>query len=971
MRILKLRIQNLTTIANAELDFETGTLAEHPIFLLTGPTGSGKTSILDAITIALFGRAARLPNKQGGIADPTGELDNATPQDTRRLARRGAKESSIELDFLGNDGSPYTAKWNVCKLKKGARANKSWGDPKRALVFPDGTMIEKGIDDNIKRIINMDFGQFCQTTLLAQGDFTRFLKSDSNEKSAILEKILKVDIYTQISKKIYDGANDCKKRKELLESQIALIKVLTPEEAQDSERQLASLKTLCDSLHKQEEDLQHKILWLDASQKADDKLKKSLQAMQEAEAAAKAPSSLKEQQTVDLWDKTDSLRQHLHDKEAKQQKRHTETAKAPTYEAQFIQNISILAAREKTLSTLSQELTELNRQIDTLKQGQAATLPTNRQEATKAKNSADARKLLIGKSIQLLEQYAYAANNLSRLQNAYAEQQAEEVNLKVKLTKAQALSKKADADCNLAQNAYDDCVAQCSIAKELLSRLHEGDPCPVCGGTVNHIKHDDAFETLKKPYADKLAEAQAAKQKALDAKSTLEADYRANAKHLKESQKDIADAKPKRDTALTMLKTNILACGLAIDDFSDTQKIGDTLGKLDQEATINCDLLAKLQDLYDKQETAAKQVADAERQLLSARTDEANVRQLLPGWADKTPGDVKDNPHCDVATIWASFKTAMEAWRKNIKEIDAEIASAEAAISQAEKESEVDRATAKTLSDSFSQDSIAKLRTNIQSRDIRLAQTRTALTSAQQEVEDLKKGAPTLSDADTLTSLRAAKEAVNNQFGESNKQMGAISNSLKTDAENRKQRAQKTTELDKAKAEHEKWETLSNFLGSGDGKKFRNIALSFILGELLHYANNHLRELTGNRFTLMGDNNSLDILIRDAYHGDAPQTPGNLSGGESFMVSLALALGLSSMAKLGDSGADILFIDEGFGTLDDECLEKVMTMLERLKERGGKRVGIISHVDILRERIATQIRVEPENASQSRVTVVG
>ena len=114
---------------------------------------------------------------------------------------------------------------------------------------------------------------------------------------------------------------------------------------------------------------------------------------------------------------------------------------------------------------------------------------------------------------------------------------------------------------------------------------------------------------------------------------------------------------------------------------------------------------------------------------------------------------------------------------------------------------------------------------------------------------------------------------------------------------------------------------------------------------------------------------SLVFLIRDAYNGNMSLSPTNLSGGESFMVSLALALGLSTLSSQGRRNSGTIFIDEGFGTLDNDYLNKVMYMLERLQEQTGCQVGIISHVDELKERIPVQIRVNKVDNSRSVISI--
>ena len=130
----------------------------------------------------------------------------------------------------------------------------------------------------------------------------------------------------------------------------------------------------------------------------------------------------------------------------------------------------------------------------------------------------------------------------------------------------------------------------------------------------------------------------------------------------------------------------------------------------------------------------------------------------------------------------------------------------------------------------------------------------------------------------------------------------------------------------------------------------------------------YLDRLSG-RYVLDSRPGSLTLTVRDLYQGGAVRSVNTLSGGETFLVSLALALGLSSLSK-GSLDVNILFIDEGFGTLSSDYLDAVMEALENLHQAGGRKVGIISHVESLRERIPVQIRVSRQGSSSSIVSVV-
>ena len=191
---------------------------------------------------------------------------------------------------------------------------------------------------------------------------------------------------------------------------------------------------------------------------------------------------------------------------------------------------------------------------------------------------------------------------------------------------------------------------------------------------------------------------------------------------------------------------------------------------------------------------------------------------------------------------------------------------------------------------------------------------------------------------------------------------------LQADDVNRKSLGELQLAHKQAQEECDRWEQFNKMLGSADGKTFRKIAQSYILGDLLASANGFLHQFN-NRYELESDPGSLTILVRDLVMGDKTSV-NTLSGGECFMVSLALALALSNLSGKVFS-MDTLFIDEGFGSLSPAYLDNVMETLNRLYDVGGRRVGIISHVEMLKERVLTQIHVsrDPDNNTVSRVQV--
>ncbi|QJQ98383.1 AAA family ATPase [Halomonas sp. PGE1] len=174
-------------------------------------------------------------------------------------------------------------------------------------------------------------------------------------------------------------------------------------------------------------------------------------------------------------------------------------------------------------------------------------------------------------------------------------------------------------------------------------------------------------------------------------------------------------------------------------------------------------------------------------------------------------------------------------------------------------------------------------------------------------------------------------------------------------------------ELEAARAEYRRWGRISELIGSADGKVFRRIAQAYNLEQLLEHANAHLAGLT-RRYRLARGGSPLGLLVVDQDMGDETRSVHSLSGGETFLVSLALALGLASMAS-GELTIESLFIDEGFGSLDPQSLALAMEALDGLQAL-GRRVGVISHVQEMHERIPVQIRVEPQGNGTSRARIV-
>ncbi|MFZ4440398.1 MAG: AAA family ATPase [Syntrophales bacterium] len=192
---------------------------------------------------------------------------------------------------------------------------------------------------------------------------------------------------------------------------------------------------------------------------------------------------------------------------------------------------------------------------------------------------------------------------------------------------------------------------------------------------------------------------------------------------------------------------------------------------------------------------------------------------------------------------------------------------------------------------------------------------------------------------------------------------GGIMKVLSDNVQQRSSQQERMKAIDLQQKECFRWDELHHLIGSADGKKFRNFAQGLTFEMMTFHANRRLREMTDRYLLIRDEEQPLELNVIDNYQAGEIRSTKNLSGGESFIVSLALALGLSQMASR-NVRVDSLFLDEGFGTLDEDALETALETLAGLRQ-DGKLIGIISHVAALKERISTQIQVIPESGGRS------
>ncbi len=252
----------------------------------------------------------------------------------------------------------------------------------------------------------------------------------------------------------------------------------------------------------------------------------------------------------------------------------------------------------------------------------------------------------------------------------------------------------------------------------------------------------------------------------------------------------------------------------------------------------------------------------------------------------------------------------------------------------------------------------------------KLANEKTELTSKdrentkQLETERLKQ----ITD-EPLDELRNALATLVSNQKDLQQEIGGIRQKLKDNKDLKQKQQERAQAIDAQKRECSRWDLLHELIGSADGKKYRNFAQGLTFEMMIGHANRQLQKMT-DRYLLIHDaKQPLELNVIDNYQAGEIRSTKNLSGGESFIVSLSLALGLSHMASK-NVRVDSLFLDEGFGTLDEEALDTALETLAGLQQ-DGKLIGVISHVPALKERISTQIQVITQTGGRSLVSGPG
>ena len=286
MKILAIRLKNLASLAGPfEIDFTAEPLASAGLFAITGPTGAGKSTLLDALCLALFGAVPRLNNtgRDAKVPDADGEIATGDP---RTLLRRGTGEGYAEVDFVGVDGRRYRARWeaNRAREKAGGKLQAS----RQSLRDIDQDQLlasQKGeYKTQLEAALGLNFEQFTRAVLLAQSEFSAFLKADDNDRSELLEKLTDTALYTRLGRRAFDKTKEAREAHKLLQDQATGVTPLTPEARAElderfnaAQQQLKLQQAQLKQLEQQHSWLKDLRQWQDAQQAAAEQLQSAQQ----------------------------------------------------------------------------------------------------------------------------------------------------------------------------------------------------------------------------------------------------------------------------------------------------------------------------------------------------------------------------------------------------------------------------------------------------------------------------------------------------------------------------------------------------------------------------------------------------------------------------------------------------------------------------------------------------------------------
>lgn len=1004
MKILKIEFRNINSLKGThQIDFTAAPFTVSSLFAITGPTGSGKSTILDVISLALFNQVPRL-----------GKITKNEILSKGAILTRNQKEAFAKITYESQYGI-YTSQWSISTNR-----NDKLRDYEMELV---DLSTEKPLDlkksdvpAKNEHLIGLNYDQFIKSVLLAQGEFAQFLKARKDERGELLEKITGTGIYRQVGIKAYQKFRE--ENLDLLDRQreieIITRELLEEEDLQKFSRDLSDKDKGCVPIEKEISNLEKQLQLKKAISDQEHQIIENQKKREFAEASLKEFATEHGQRleqhermqvhAADLrnWSRLSESCQEL-EAELKASRRkadlnrdelqschkdintftgkHTKAEDAEKALQEFSQKIRHLQQQKeekigqyKNLQQLFQtEIREVGFQLNgNLKESheklQELSLSSKMKidRYTEYLNGIDlencgTEKQRLQKELEKARKAARQAERLEKLSEDISGLSEEEQKINPILEELPRKIKEVEGRLALLRERQEK--LQFRQQNELLkasleqhrSGLKDGEPCPLCGS------QDHPYASHQPPEETGLREAIRKNEQELNTENQLFSEERASLKHYgarlqevllkkKQLQQEFSPAKEEFDKTYKDLSRGIT-------DWNELcEKQEEQIERLDlysgehrklSAIAAGLPILNELQ-LVLEEGKELKRVLDT---LYSGKDIHADTHRLQRRWT----------------SLQQEQKNLFEA-KKNLEQKLSE-RNAELSSLQENLKKKVLEAGCPEISEAFKrvlpEHEYASLRSHRESLSSNLGKITASLQTLESQLNQLKEKDVEESAAWLTTTLGQNKSILIKLRGECEE----LRRTLNNDKERREKISGIREQIAGKEKQIKRWRLLNELIGDATGKKFNDFAQDLSLTQLLYLANIRLKDLS-DRYRMDKPSPEEDdgLVAIDEHMGGQRRSVKTLSGGETFILSLSMALALSDLASKNVE-INSLFIDEGFGTLDPETLDQTLDTLEKLQAESSKTIGIISHVDSLKERIATQIRLTRNGQGYSSLEI--
>ncbi len=1010
MKPLELQLCNVGPFRKEKIDFE----AMGQMFLLYGKTGSGKTTIFDAITFALYGdllgerkqNSRDFKNQNAGEEEAWVSLTFSTGPETWRVRR------TLPDKIISSRGNLRERPSSV------SLEHKKSGETEFTAIEANTTEI----NSRLETIIGLSYGEFTRIVVLPQGAFAQFLRANSGAKKELLSKIFPVENIRAIQESVKTKAAGFTNQSLMIARQIeefrlendvdhfeAQIKA-TEEAKKLAENQSEEISLKRDSLLKAQHDLESEFDDAERFESLKETEKELLENKENIDEKRAILSKILEAEKILPWMTAKNKAQfRVNEAEKILLKAEAESISAQKAESALNEKLPETDAKKDQIASNNEKLVQLQKdqkiledkenaevmmQIAEKKLKEAAESAGKKHEefadffaeaaagSDESENIADAASVMQKKLLAASENVSVCreksaesaklladSKKAEQLKTDLAESDEELSNQKN--TAEEWKNQKSNLEAILAEyKAEKEAQVRNNHAMFLAAVLEKGKPCPVCGSTEHPAPVKALAQVLD--LDTKIATQEKAvlsAEKALNRECTILSELEGR---IKQQTQNLADFLATTETveinmAEEKLNSAKNAENQAQNDYDKLKKDSETLTLLQK----NCDDADRMAGNAEKSFNTAKERLDTLTGQISDDIALMTVSQL------KTIIQEKKSETDRLRQEVTDFEMALDKARIESAERKTAFAAAGENFSDAKKSAEeaLEKFVRELASSPFDDESslaeTESLLTNKKQFQYAVEQWDASLAETQSKLKlfEDKTSRSSIIIRQELAASKEMLEKTNNEFAENKESISRLSAEL-----------QKITgllqtfdKLEKQRLRLEKeggsWINLHKALSGNNPRKvqFETWYLSHYFEEVVHYANFKFERISGGRYIFVLDTESsggraqhgLDLCVYDSYTGKMRDTA-TLSGGESFMASLCLALGLTEVmqAKGGGVRLDSLFIDEGFGSLDSESLNKAIEVLKNLGEE--RTVGVISHVEEMYQSIGNHIELIKE-----------